>query len=51
MIKSLGHELVAEGIENQYDLDICTSLNIDSFQGFYFEKPLLPSQLKEQYLY
>lgn len=50
MIKSLGHELVAEGIEQQSDLDLCTSLAIDKFQGFYFDKPLSASQLQEKYL-
>lgn len=50
MVKSLGHELVAEGIEQESDLELCTSLAIDKLQGFYFDKPLTASQLKQKYL-
>jgi diguanylate cyclase (GGDEF)-like protein len=50
MVKSLGHELVAEGIEQQCDLDLCSTLAIDKLQGYYFDKPLIASQLQEKYL-
>tara|TARA_R110002050_G_scaffold1244_4_gene8711 strand:- start:142559 stop:144253 length:1695 start_codon:yes stop_codon:yes gene_type:complete len=50
MIKSLGHELVAEGIEQESDLELCSSLAIDKLQGFYFDKPLTANQLQEKYL-
>tara|TARA_R110002049_G_scaffold276106_2_gene454230 strand:- start:279 stop:1973 length:1695 start_codon:yes stop_codon:yes gene_type:complete len=50
MVKSLGHELVAEGIEQESDLELCTSLAIDKLQGYYFDKALPASQLKEKYL-
>jgi diguanylate cyclase (GGDEF)-like protein len=50
MVKSLGHELVAEGIEQQCDLDLCSRLAIDKFQGYYFDKPLTASQLQQKYL-
>lgn len=44
------HELVAEGIEQQCDLDLCSTLAIDKLQGYYFDKPLTASQLQEKYL-
>jgi len=50
MVKSLGHELVAEGIEQESDLTLCSSLGIDKLQGYYFDKPLTAQQLKEKYL-
>ncbi|HDY84261.1 hypothetical protein LCGC14_0637000 [marine sediment metagenome] len=50
MVKSLGHELVAEGIEQESDLELCTSLAIDKLQGYYFDKPLTANQLKDKYL-
>lgn len=50
MVKSLGHELVAEGIEQDCDLVLCSSLGIDKFQGYYFDKPLTANQLAEKYL-
>ena len=50
MVKSLGHELVAEGIEQESDLALCTTLAIDKLQGYYFDKPLTENQFKEKYL-
>jgi EAL domain-containing protein (putative c-di-GMP-specific phosphodiesterase class I) len=47
MVKSLGHELVVEGIEQQCDLDLCSRLAIDKFQGYYFDNPLTASQLQK----
>jgi len=37
--KSLGIETVAEYVKNEKVYDICKSLGIDGFQGFYIHKP------------
>ncbi|MBA3613223.1 MAG: EAL domain-containing protein, partial [Nitrospirales bacterium] len=40
----LGHEfsltLVAEGVENQEQLDLLTTLNCDHYQGYFFSRPI-----------
>ena len=50
MIKSLGLEIIAEGVEEQYDLDLCKSLAIEKVQGFYFNKPLSVADIESLYL-
>lgn len=40
LIKSLGLNAVAEGIENEAQLAVCKKLNIEKSQGYYFNKPL-----------
>lgn len=40
MIKGLGLEIVAEGIETQEQFDALTEIGIDYLQGYYFSKPL-----------
>jgi diguanylate cyclase (GGDEF)-like protein/PAS domain S-box-containing protein len=56
-ILSLGHSLglntIAEGVETREQLDYLITKNCDSFQGYYFKKPLsyetLLTVLKRQY--
>ncbi len=50
MIRSLGHELIAEGIEQEVDLLVCSALAIDKYQGYYFDKPLTAEQFAAKYL-
>ena len=50
MIRSLGHELIAEGIEQEVDLLVCSALAIDKYQGYYFDKPLTAQQFAAKYL-
>ena len=40
MIKSMGMSIVAEGVENRYQLEALTKLGIDYIQGYYFSKPI-----------
>jgi EAL domain-containing protein (putative c-di-GMP-specific phosphodiesterase class I) len=37
--KSIGAAVIAEGVENKYDVMKCFELGIDLFQGFYFAEP------------
>lgn len=41
---------VAEGIENQEQLDLLKAYGCDTGQGFYFSKPLSITEFEEQYL-
>lgn len=43
MAHALGMRVVAEGVENENQLNILKSLQCDEVQGFYFSKPLPPS--------
>lgn len=40
MIKAEGKKIIAEGIENEEQIEIIKELNGDYLQGFYFSKPL-----------
>lgn len=40
MMKSIGKELVAEGAENESDVNLLKDLHCDYIQGFFFSKPL-----------
>lgn len=39
--KSLGMHVVTEGVENEAELNALQSIGIESFQGFYFFKPMV----------
>ncbi len=45
-----GREVVAEGVETEVQLNILRELNCDIIQGYYYSKPLRPSEF-EQYYY
>jgi len=47
--QSLGIEVIAEGVETQYQYDYLKSIGCDQLQGYYYSKPL-PEQQFEQYL-
>ena len=50
MIKSLGLDIVAEGVEEQHDLELCRSLEIEKVQGYLFNRPLKVSDIEARYL-
>lgn len=45
MAKSLGLDVIAEGIETETQLDILTSQRCLDFQGYYFGRPVPPDDL------
>lgn len=47
MAKSLNLEVLAEGVENQNQLNFLRSQACNEIQGFYFSHPLLPNELEE----
>jgi len=47
MAHKLNKEVVAEGVETAYQRDFLRSLGADNAQGYYFAKPMLPSQAEE----
>lgn len=47
LANSLELNIVAEGVENQYQLEEIRAMGIDLVQGFYFSKPLSPPLLNK----
>lgn len=49
MLLSLGHTIVAEGVELKEQLDACQDMGIHAMQGFYFSKPLPSDEISKLY--
>ena len=43
---NLGYSVIAEGVENDNQLDFLVVNGCDMFQGYYFHKPLPPQQIR-----
>lgn len=50
MASILGLDIVAEGVETEYQLLICKKFNIQHIQGYYFSPPLDQKNIEEKYL-
>jgi diguanylate cyclase (GGDEF)-like protein/PAS domain S-box-containing protein len=48
--QTLNFEIVAEGIETEYQRDLCDKLKVDRIQGYYFSKPLPAAEFESQFL-
>ena len=51
MASTIGLHIIAEGVETQYQCDLCEELNVDEIQGYFFEKALSAQKLEEKWLY
>ncbi|MRR34788.1 EAL domain-containing protein, partial [bacterium] len=47
MAHSLGLRVLAEGVENEDELELLKERGCDEVQGFYFAQPLLPAGVEE----
>ena len=47
LARSLGMEVLAEGIETQEQLDFLNAQGCDQYQGYYFSRPLKPDACEE----
>lgn len=47
LAKALQLKVVAEGVENQQQLDFLTEIHCDFYQGYYFSRPLAATQISE----
>lgn len=45
MARSLGLKVIAEGVENQSQMEFLTLNSCDEMQGYYFSRPLAPDEL------
>lgn len=47
MVKKLGFETIAEGVETQEQFDYLTAIDCDNIQGYYLGKPMPPEKIEE----
>ena len=40
MLKNMDFEIVAEGVETEQMVNMCSELNCDFIQGFFYSKPI-----------
>ncbi len=50
MAHSMGMNVVAEGVENEHQLQFLKARGCDEYQGFLVSKPLLPEEFAERFL-
>lgn len=50
MAHTIGLDIIAEGVETEYQSKLCNSLNIRELQGFFFDKALPASELEARWL-
>ena len=51
MANTIGLHIITEGVETQYQCDLCEKLNVNEIQGYFFEKALSAKELEEKWLY
>lgn len=47
MVKKLGFETIAEGVETQEQFEYLTAIDCDNIQGFYLGKPMPPEEIEK----
>ena len=47
MVKKLGFETIAEGVETQEQFDYLTAIDCDNIQGYYLGRPMPPEKIEE----
>ncbi|MDR0220489.1 MAG: bifunctional diguanylate cyclase/phosphodiesterase [Lachnospiraceae bacterium] len=50
MVKKLGYETVAEGVETKEQYDYLCSIGCDSIQGYFMNHPMPPEEIEEKIL-
>lgn len=50
MAKELNVSVITEGVETIEQVDNLTKLGCDTFQGYYFSKPIAVNEFEERYL-
>ncbi len=47
MVKKLGFETIAEGVETQEQFDYLSAIDCDNIQGYYLGRPMPPEEIEE----
>lgn len=50
MVKSMNMELIAEGVEDEAQVDMLTNLGCDFFQGYYYSRPVCKTDFMQKIL-
>jgi len=50
MAKTIGLHIIAEGVETEYQSNLCSELEVDELQGYFFAKALPANELAEKWL-
>jgi diguanylate cyclase (GGDEF)-like protein len=50
MVNIIGMDIIAEGVETEFQQQLCQDLDIKELQGFYFSKPLIGDELAMSWL-
>ena len=50
MASTIGLHIVAEGVETQYQCDLCSELKVDEIQGYFFEKAIPANEIENSWL-
>jgi diguanylate cyclase len=48
--KALNFDIVAEGVETEFQRGLCEALKVDRIQGYYFAKPMPANELTAQWI-
>ena len=48
MVKKLGKETIAEGVETEQQLDYLREVGCDAVQGFVFDKPMPAAEFEKR---
>lgn len=50
MASTIGLNIIAEGVETQYQCELCNELKVDEIQGYFFEKPIPALEIERDWL-
>lgn len=50
MASTIGLHIIAEGVETQFQHELCCQINADEMQGYFFERPLPVVEIEKKWL-
>jgi diguanylate cyclase (GGDEF)-like protein len=50
MVNIIELHIVAEGVETEFQRDLCDKLKVDELQGYFFDKPMPASDIEQRWL-
>lgn len=50
MARTIGLHVIAEGVETQFQCDLCDELQVDELQGYFFDKALPAIEIEQKWL-
>jgi diguanylate cyclase (GGDEF)-like protein len=50
MVSIIDLHIVAEGVENEFQRDLCNKLKVNELQGYFFDKPMPSADIEQRWL-